>query len=79
MLIHFQETHFSLGNIKCKMMHTKEIVSGHNVSQEGIKVDLAKIEVISHILVPMCQKEVRSFSRHLGYSRKWKKLMIIAQ
>lgn len=53
------------------MMETDGIVLGHHVSQTGIKVDLAKIEVISQILVPTSEKEVRSFLKHARYYRRF--------
>jgi len=51
-------------------MQTKVIVLGYHVSQEGLKFHPAKIEVISHISVPMSRKEVRSFLGHVGYYRR---------
>jgi len=70
-LIRCQEAQLALSNIKCKMMQSKEIVLGHHVSQEGIKFDPAKFEVISHIPTPMLQKEVRIFLGHAGYYRRF--------
>ena len=68
-LIRCQELNLALSSDKCRMMKTKGIVLGHHVSLEGIKVDPAKIEVISHIPIPNSQKEVRSFLGHAGYYR----------
>ena len=50
-------------------MLTEGIVLGHHVSSTGIKVDLAKIEVISKQPPPQTQKDVRSFLGHAGYYR----------
>jgi len=44
-LIRCLETNLSLSHEKCKMLLTEGIVLGHHVSSQGIKVDLAKIEV----------------------------------
>lgn len=52
------------------MMQTEGIVLGHHVSQTGIKVEPAKIEVISQILILNSQKEVRSFLEHAWYCRR---------
>lgn len=70
-LIDCQESHLALSSIKCKIMQTKGIVVGHHVSHEGIKVNPMKIEVISHILFRMSQKEVIIFLGHAGYYRRF--------
>ena len=51
------------------MMLTKGIVLRHHISSEGIKVDPAKIEIITSLSPPATQKEVRSFLGHAGYYR----------
>ena len=66
-LIRCQERNLALSHEKCKMLMTKGIVLGHHISAIGIKVDLAKIEVISKLSLPRSQKEVRSFLGHVGY------------
>eukprot|EP00253_Pinus_taeda_P033557 PITA_33557 len=48
-------------------MFTEGIVLGHHVSGDGIKVDRSKIEVISKLPIPNCQKDVRSFLGFTGY------------
>jgi hypothetical protein len=53
------------------MLLTKRVVLGHHVSSEGIKVDLAKIEVIVILPPPKTQKEVRRFLGHAGYYRRF--------
>ena len=54
-LIKCQETNISLIYEKCKMLLTKGIVLGHHISSKGIKVDPAKIEIIT-ILPPQRHK-----------------------
>jgi hypothetical protein len=44
-------------------------VLGHIISVAGIEVDPTKIEVLSKLLVPKTQKEVRSFLGLVGYYR----------
>ena len=61
-----QETSLALSHEKCQMMFTKGVVLGHVVSQAGIEVDLAKIEVITNLPPPRTQKEVRIFLGHAG-------------
>jgi hypothetical protein len=48
---------------------TEGIVLGHFIYCAGIKVDPAKIEVISKLPVPKTQKDVWSFLGHADYYR----------
>jgi len=52
-------------------MMTEGIVLGHHISQEGMKVDPKKIEIIVQISAPQTQTKVRSFSGHAGYYRRF--------
>ena len=70
-LIRCQETNLALSHEKCKMMLTEGIVLGHHISSEGIKVDPAKIEIITSLSPPTTQKEVRSFLGHAGYYHRF--------
>ena len=47
------------------------IVLGHKISNQGIKVDKAKIEVISKLPPPTLVKGVRSFLEHAGFYRRF--------
>ena len=53
------------------MMFTEGIVLGHHISGDGIRVDEAKVEVISNLSIPSCQKDVRSFLGFTGYYRRF--------
>lgn len=64
-----RETNLSLSNEKCFMIMTEGIVLGHHVYVAGIKVDLAKIEVIGKFPPPMSLKGLLSFLQHEGYYR----------
>ena len=55
-IVRSQETNLALSHEKCKMTLTEGIVLGHHISSMGIKVDLAKIEVISKLPPPQSQK-----------------------
>ena len=44
-----QETNLALSNEKCKMLMTEAIVLGHHILVTRIKVDPAKIEVITNL------------------------------
>ena len=52
-------------------MLTGGVLLGHHISSEGIKVDPAKIEIITSLFPPTTQKEVRSFLGHVGYYRRF--------
>lgn len=47
------------------------IVLGHHISQAGIQVDPAKIEVILTLPTLAKQKDVRSFLGHAGYYKRF--------
>jgi len=53
-------------------MFTEGIVLGHHISGDGIKVDKSKVEVISKLSIPNCQKDVRSF---LGFTRYYRRFI----
>eukprot|EP00253_Pinus_taeda_P030547 PITA_30547 len=52
-------------------MFIEGIVLGHHISGDGIKVDKSKVELISKLSIPSCQKDVRSFLGFIGYYRKF--------
>ena len=56
---------------KCHFMVTEGIVLGHVVSERGIQVDKAKVDVISKLPYPTNQKEVRGFLGHAGFYRRF--------
>ena len=43
------------------------IVLGHRISEKGIEVDRAKVEVIERLPPPISVKGVRSFLGHAGF------------
>ena len=47
------------------------IVLGHLVSERGIEVDKAKIEVIEQLPPPVNTKGIRSFLGHAGFYRRF--------
>jgi len=53
-------------------MFTEGIVLGHHISGDGIKVDKSKVEVISKLPIPNCQKDARSF---LGFTRYYRRFI----
>ena len=47
------------------------IVLGHRISEKGIEVDPAKVEVIERLPPPISVKGVRSFLGHAGFYRRF--------
>jgi hypothetical protein len=56
---------------KCHFIVQEGIVLGHKISEKGIKVDKAKIEVIEQLLLPTNVKGIRSFLGHAGFYRRF--------
>ncbi|XP_047949477.1 uncharacterized protein LOC125195357 [Salvia hispanica] len=56
---------------KCHFMVTEGIVLGHVVSERGIQVDQAKVDVISKLPWPTDQKGIRGFLGHAGFYRRF--------
>ncbi|RDX96924.1 Retrovirus-related Pol polyprotein from transposon 17.6, partial [Mucuna pruriens] len=65
------DTNLVLNFEKCHFMVTEGIVLGHLVSNRGIKVDKAKIDVITSLPNPASVWEVRSFLGHAGFHRRF--------
>ncbi|XP_021722462.1 uncharacterized protein LOC110689952 [Chenopodium quinoa] len=65
------ETNLVLNSEKCHFMVKQGIVLGHIMSSEGIKVDKAKIDLISSLPYPASVREVRSFLGHAGFYRRF--------
>jgi hypothetical protein len=63
------ETNLVLNYEKCHFMVEQGIVLGHIISEKGISVDPAKIDVISTLPYPSCIREIRSFLGHAGFYR----------
>jgi hypothetical protein len=56
---------------KCHFMVREGIVLGHKISEKGIKVDKAKIEVIKQLPPPTNVKGIHSFLGHEGFYRRF--------
>ena len=56
---------------KCHFMVREGIVLGHRISEKGIEVDKAKIEVIENLPPPTSVKGIRSFLGHAGFYRRF--------
>ena len=66
-----QETNLVLNWEKCHFMVTEGIVLGHKVSNQGIEVDRAKVELIEKLPPPSDVKAIRSFLGHIGFYRRF--------
>ncbi|XP_050894797.1 uncharacterized protein LOC127101414, partial [Lathyrus oleraceus] len=56
---------------KCHFMVQQGIVLGHVVSDRGIEVDKAKIEIIENLQPPKTVQEIRSFLGHAVFYRRF--------
>ena len=56
---------------KCHFMVKEGIVLYHHISEKGIEVDRAKVEVIERLPPPISVKGVRSFLGHVGFYRRF--------
>ncbi|XP_050919228.1 uncharacterized protein LOC127136747 [Lathyrus oleraceus] len=65
------ETDLVLNYEKCHFMVEQGIVLGHIISEKGIAVDPAKIDVISTLPYPSCVREIRSFLGHAGFYKRF--------
>ena len=66
-----QEKNLVLNWEKCHFMVTQGIVLGYIVSKKGIRVDKAKVELISNLPTPKCVRDIRSFLGHAGLYRRF--------
>ncbi|XP_056695198.1 uncharacterized protein [Spinacia oleracea] len=57
--------------MECHFMVNEGVVLGHLISERGIQVDRAKIEVIEKLPPPVNVKGVRSFLGHAGFYRRF--------
>ncbi|GKF17269.1 reverse transcriptase domain-containing protein [Tanacetum coccineum] len=69
MLKRCEDTNLVLNWEKCYFMVKEGIVLGHKISKSGIKVDRAKVDVISKLPPPTTIKRIRSFLGHVGFYR----------
>ena len=77
-LSHLSEVHKSCEDYnlvlnweKCHFMVKEGIVLGHHISEKGIEVDRAKVEVIERLPPPISVKGVRYFLGHASFYRRF--------
>ncbi|KAL1190749.1 RNA-directed DNA polymerase-like protein [Cardamine amara subsp. amara] len=66
-----EEQHIVLNWEKCHFMVRDGILLGHKISERGIEVDKAKIEVMMSLQPPNSVKGIRSFLGHAGFYRRF--------
>ena len=66
-----REKYLTLNWEKCHFMVKKGIILGHVISNDGIEVDKAKIDLIANLSPPTCVKDVRSFLGHAGFYHRF--------
>ncbi|XP_059281275.1 uncharacterized mitochondrial protein AtMg00860-like [Lycium ferocissimum] len=66
-----EEMNLVLNWEKCHFMVRERIILGHKISEMGLEVDQAKIEVIVKLSPPISIKGVRSFLGHAGFYRRF--------
>nr|GEY92866.1 reverse transcriptase domain-containing protein [Tanacetum cinerariifolium] len=71
MLKRCEDTKLALNWEKSHFMVKEGIVLRHKISKKGIKVDKAKIEVISKLPHPTTVKGIRSFLGHAGFYHRF--------
>ncbi|RVW70648.1 Retrovirus-related Pol polyprotein from transposon 297 [Vitis vinifera] len=64
---------------KCHFMVRQGIVLGHIISENGIEVDKAKVELIVKLPSPTTVKGVRQFLGHAGFYRRFIKGAVLGQ
>jgi hypothetical protein len=62
----YQEADLVMNWETCHFMVREGIVLGHKISEKGIEVDKAKIEVIEQLPLPTNVKGIHSFLGHVG-------------
>nr|GEV99800.1 reverse transcriptase domain-containing protein [Tanacetum cinerariifolium] len=71
MLKRCEDTNLCLNWEKSHFMVKEGIVLGHKISEKGIEVDKAKIDVISKLPHPTTIMGIRSFLGHAGFYRRF--------
>ncbi|KAG7599394.1 Ribonuclease H-like superfamily [Arabidopsis suecica] len=66
-----EETNLVLNWEKCHFTVKEGIVLGHKISEKGIEVDKAKIDVMVQLQPPKTVKDIRSFLGHAGFYRRF--------
>ena len=66
-----ENTNLVLNWEKWHFMVQEGIMLGHKISQKGIKVDKAKVEIIEKLSPPTSVKAIRSFLGHVGFYKRF--------
>ncbi|CAA7056274.1 unnamed protein product [Microthlaspi erraticum] len=66
-----EETNLVLNWEKCNFMVQEGIVLRHKISEKGIELDRAKVDVMLQLPVPKTVKDIMSFMGHARFSRRF--------
>ncbi|XP_048599790.1 uncharacterized protein LOC125579922 [Brassica napus] len=66
-----EEKHLVLNWEKCHFMVRDGIVLGHKISEKGIEVDKAKIDIMMSLQPPTSVRGIKSFLGHAGFYRRF--------
>ncbi|KAL0689703.1 hypothetical protein Bca4012_089381 [Brassica carinata] len=66
-----EEKHLVLNWEKCHFMVRDGIVLGHMISEKGIEVDKAKIDIMMSLQPPTSVRGIKSFLGHAGFYRRF--------
>ena len=70
-LIRFEEINLVLNWEKCHFTVKEGIALGHRISERGIEVDKAKIEIIEKLPPPSSVKGIRRFLGYAGFYKRF--------
>lgn len=68
-----EDTNLVLNWKKCHFIVQEGVVLGHIISNKGIEVDKAKVDMIEKLPPPTSVKGVRSFLQYVGFYRQFVK------
>lgn len=71
MLLRYKEYDISLNPKKCHFGVQKEKLLGHIVSEEGVMIDLERVEAISKVPIPRTKKGIQSFFGKINFIRRF--------
>ena len=70
-LLRCKEKNLVLNWEKCNFTVKRGIILGHVISEKGVEVDEAKIDLISNLPPPWTVKHIRSFLGHASFYRRF--------
>lgn len=75
LLARLRDAGLTLQPDKCHFLRRQLIYLGHQISEDGVKPDLAKVDAVKNFSVPKTKKSVKQFLGLVGYYRRFIKDM----